>query len=84
MSIWFFGFIGVILAATFYAGMNTKKLFYHGPKYGETGWKVCENKVEPYKVADYMLLTLGFSITWPLSLPVIGIYMLGQKFNREK
>lgn len=79
MSIWFFGFIGFILARTFYAGMNTKTLFYRAPKYGETGRQVCEDKV-----AGYMLLTLGFSITWPLSLPVIGIYMLGKHFSKEK
>jgi hypothetical protein len=78
-SIWFFGFIGFILARTFYAGMNTKTLFYRDPKYGETGRKVCEDKV-----AGYMLLTIGFSVTWPLSLPVIGIYMLGKRFSKEK
>ena len=77
-SVWFVGFIGFILARAFYAGMNTKTLFYREPKYGETGRQVCEDKV-----AGYMLLTIGFSVTWPISLPLIGIFVLGQKFNKK-
>lgn len=78
-SIWVFGFIGVILASTFYAGMNSKTLFYRDPKYSEVGRQIDENKV-----AGYLLLTLGFSVTWPLSLPTIGVYKLGQRFNKGK
>ncbi len=77
-SIWFFGFIGSILARTFYAGMNTKTLFYRAPKYGEVGPQICGDKV-----GLYLLLTLGFSFTWPISLPGIGIYKLGQRFSKE-
>ena len=77
MAIWFYGFISVIAARTFYAGMNSKKLFYRDAKYGEVGRQINEDRV-----ASYMLLTMGFAIAWPLTLPVIGIYMLGQKFNK--
>ena len=76
-SIWFFGIIGFILVRVFYAGMNSKKLFFRAPKYGEVGHQINEDRV-----AGYMLLTMGFAIAWPLTLPVIGIYMLGQKFNK--
>lgn len=78
-SIWFYGFIAFVLARTFYAGMNSKSLFYRDPKYSEVGRQICEDKV-----AGYMMLTVGFSLTWPLSLPVLGMFQLGQRFNKEK
>ena len=79
MAIWFYGFISVIAARTFYAGMNSKKLFYRDPKYGEVGRQIDEDKA-----AGYMLLTVGFSLTWPLSLPLLGMFQLGKRFNKGK
>jgi hypothetical protein len=78
-TIWFYGAIVYVLASTFYAGMNSKKLFYRDPKYGEVGRQINEDKA-----AGYMLLTVGFSLTWPLSLPVLGMFKLGKRFNKEK
>lgn len=78
-SIWFYGAIVFVLARTFYAGMNSKKLFFRAPKYGEVGHQIDEDKA-----AGYMLLTVGFSLTWPLSLPVLGMFQLGKRFNKEK
>ena len=78
-TIWFYGAIVFVLARTFYAGMNTKKLFYRDPKYGEVGRQIDEDKA-----AGYMLLTVGFSLTWPLSLPLLGMFKLGKRFNKEK
>ena len=78
-SIWFYGAIAFILARTFYAGMNSKSMFYRDPKYSEVGRQIDEDKV-----AGYMFLTVGFSLTWPLSLPALGMFQLGQRFNKEK
>ena len=78
-TIWFYGAVVYVLASTFYAGMNSKKLFYRDPKYGEVGRQIDEDKA-----AGYMLLTVGFSLTWPLSLPVLGMFKLGKHFNKEK
>jgi hypothetical protein len=78
-SIWFYGAGVYILASTFYAGMNSKTLFFRAPKYGEVGHQIDEDKA-----AGYMLLTVAFSITWPLSLPVLGMFKLGKRFNKEK
>jgi hypothetical protein len=77
-SIWFYGAIVYVLASTFYAGMNSKSLFYRDPKYGEVGRQIDEDKA-----AEYMFLTVGFSLTWPLSLPVLGVFKLGQRFKNE-
>ena len=78
-SIWFYGVIIFVLARTFYAGMNSKSLFYHDPKYSEVGRQISEDKI-----AVYFALTLAFSVTWPLSLPALGMFKLGQRFNKEK
>jgi hypothetical protein len=78
-SIWFYGAIVYVLASTFYAGMNSKSLFFRAPKYGEVGHQINEDKA-----AGYMLLTVGFSLTWPLSLPLLGMFQLGKRFNKEK
>lgn len=77
-SIWFFGIIGFILVRVFYAGMNSNTLFYRGPMYGEKG----PPRIDEGKVVGYIIITLGFSVTWPLSLPLIGVYMLGKRFNK--
>jgi hypothetical protein len=75
------GAIVYVLASTFYAGMNSKSLFYRDPKSysSEVGRQIDEDKA-----AGYMLLTVGFSLTWPLSLPVLGMFQLGKRFNKEK
>lgn len=78
-SIWFYGFIVFVLARTFYAGMNSKSLFYRDPRYSEVG-----RQIDNDKVFNYMLLTLLFSVTWPLSLPGLGIFKLGKRFSKEK
>lgn len=78
-SIWIYGAMVFVLARTFYAGMNSKKLFFRAPKYGEVG-----HQIDGDKVFGYMLLTVGFSLTWPLSLPGLGVFKLGQRFNKEK
>lgn len=79
-SIWFYGAIVFVLARTFYAGMNSKSLFYRDPKYSsEVGPQIDEDKA-----AGYMLLTVGFCLTWPLSLPALGMFKLGKRFNKEK
>jgi hypothetical protein len=79
-SFWFFGFVAYLLGRTFYAGLRSKDLFYREPKlYGETGRQLCEDKV-----AGYMLRTFGVSLTWPISLPLIGIFIIGQKLNKKE
>ena len=77
---WLYGSIIFLLGRTFYAGLRSKDLFYREPKrYFETGQQVCEDKV-----SGYVFRTLAVSATWPISLPLIGIFVLGQKFNRKE
>ncbi len=78
--VWLFGFIGLLLGRTFYAGLRYKTLFYRDPKrYGETGQQLDDDMI-----AGYILRTLAVALTWPISLPLIGIFVLGQKFNKKE
>jgi hypothetical protein len=79
-SVWFFGFVAFILGRTFYAGLRSKDLFYREPKrYGEQGRQLCEDRI-----AGYIVTTVTVSLTWPLSLPLIGLFALGQKLNKKE
>lgn len=78
--VWLFGFIGLLLGRTFYAGLRYKTLFYRDPKrYGETGQQLDDDMI-----AGYILRTVVVALTWPISLPLIGIFVLGQKFNKKE
>jgi len=77
---WLYGFIALLLGRTFYAGMSYKTLFYRDPKrYGETGQQVDDDRV-----VGYILRTVVVALTWPISLPLIGIFKIGQKFGRKE
>ena len=77
---WLYGFIALLLGRSFYAGLRYKTLFYRDAKrYGETGLQLDDDMI-----AGYILRTLVTALTWPISLPLIGIFVLGQKFNRKE
>lgn len=78
-NIWFIGFIGFILFRAFYAGMNSKSLFYRAPRYGEIG-----DQLDESKLLGYCLVSFGFGLFWPVSLPLLGVYKLGQRFDKVK
>jgi hypothetical protein len=77
---WLYGFIALLLGRSFYAGLRYKTLFYRDAKrYGETGLQLDDDMI-----AGYILRTLVTALTWPISLPLIGIFVLGQKFNKKE
>jgi hypothetical protein len=77
---WFFGLSTILLGRTFYAGLRYKTLFYRDPiRYGES-----TRQLDDDMIAGYILRTIAVAITWPLSLPLIGIFVLGQKFNKKE
>ena len=79
-SIWFTGFILFILFRVFYAGMNYKSLFYRGPKYSfeDPGLYYDDNKT-----FGYSLWTFVIGITWLISVPAYGVFLLGKRFAKE-
>jgi hypothetical protein len=79
-TLWLIGIITILLGRAFYAGLRSKDLFYREPKrYGESG-----RQLDDDSIASYILFTVVISITWPVSLPVLGIYMPGKRFSKEK
>ena len=77
---WAFGLVALLLGRTFYAGLRYKTLFYRDPKrYGET-----TRQLDDDMIAGYILRTVAVAITWPISLPLIGIFLLGQKLNKKE
>jgi hypothetical protein len=60
--------------------MNSKELFYRKPNYGETPGL----QFDGMKFLDYALVTSGVGVFWPILLPLIGVYKLGQRFNKDK
>ena len=79
VTLWFFGFIAVVLYRAFYAGMNAKSLFYV-TKAG----KEVDDVDQMMNMAVYALVALAVATAWPIALPVICIYKLGQRFSKEK
>ena len=77
---WFFGLATILLGRTFYAGLRYKTLFYID--YMRQGKTV--RQVDDDLVAGYIVRTVIVAVTWPLSLPLIGIFMLGQKFSKKE
>ena len=80
LSVWFVGFIAFILGRAFYAGMKSKTLFYRDPWHGE-GKNT--RQFDEFKVYVYGLTTLGIGIFWPITFPVLGVYMLGKRYQKE-
>jgi hypothetical protein len=76
---WFSGLIAILLGRTFYAGLRYKTLFYID--YMRQGKTV--RQVDDDLVAGYIVRTVIVAVTWPISLPLIGIFILGQKFNKK-
>jgi hypothetical protein len=76
---WFFGLATILLGRTFYAGMRYKTLFYYDcMRQGKT-----VRQVDDDLVAGYIVRTVIVAVTWPITLPLIGIFVLGQKFNKK-
>ena len=76
--IWFIGLITFVIYRVFNAGMNSKSLFYCADRYNTKG----PDKFDGEKVLFYSLITGVLALTWPISLPCIGIYLLGKRYAK--
>lgn len=78
--VWISGFVLFILYRAFNAGMNAKTLFYRGPRYSfeDKGPHFDENKV-----FGYCMWTFAIGITWPVAVPLVGLFMLGKRYAKE-
>lgn len=79
-SVWFVGFLATIVYRVFYAGMNSN-IFYRVSPYRSDEGKIIFNEGEAF---SYTFFTIVVALTWVISVPIIGIFLLGQCFNKEK
>ena len=77
--VWFAGFILFILYRAFNAGMNAKSLFYRERKYSyeDEGLNFDEGKA-----LFYALFTFGVGLSWPIAFPLLGMYLLGKRYDK--
>lgn len=81
---WFVGFIAFIAYRVFNAGMKSETLFYtkkevYSLDYRKKDWA---NVFDGEKLFNYCVVTLGFAVTWPLSFPAAGIFLLGKRYAK--
>lgn len=77
------GFLLVLAARIVYAGVKTDELFYRAPKSYEITLgerKKTDRVINGEKVFFYVAITMGLSISWPILLPALGLFKLGQKY----
>lgn len=79
--IWFAGFILFVSYRVFNAGMNTKTLFYRDQVYSFEGKGP---HFDDNKLMIYAGITFGVGITWPIAMPLIGIYLLGKRYGKKE
>lgn len=81
---WFIGFLAFLGYRVFNAGMKSEELFYITmQKYDySSSKKVMVRAFDGEKLFGYILVSLGFALTWPISLPCVGIYLLGKRYSK--
>ena len=79
-SVWFLGFVAFVLYRAFNAGMKSKTLFYRvSPYYSDNGKTIFNEGA----ALTYAAWTFFVGFTWLVSLPLIGIFMLGKRYQKE-
>jgi hypothetical protein len=82
--IWLLGLLAFIVYRTFNAGMKSDSLFYSNMKEWTPDFmgQVAVRRFDGNKLFSYGLVTIGVGLTWPISLPCIGIYFLGKRYAK--
>ncbi len=78
VSVWFLGFLGVIVYRVFNAGMNTKSLFYNAD---DARYRAGQLDVD--RVIFYIVKSVVSSLFWMFVFPGYGIFVLGRKYRKE-
>ena len=82
--IWFIGFLAFVVYRTFNAGMKSDSLFYGNVRRWDSSFRnqISVREFDGEKLLFYILFTVGIGLTWPISLPCIGIYLLGKRYAK--
>ena len=78
------GFLVMLAARVVYAGIKQHELFYKPA----TDYEVCYKNVKKgelvldgEKVFNYVAVSVGLIFLWPLAIPALGLFKLGQRFS---
>lgn len=82
--IWFLGVLAFIAYRVFNAGMKSKTIFYTEKEVYSFDYKKKErcSVFDEGKLFGYCAVSLGFALTWPISLPAAGIFLLGKRYAK--
>lgn len=82
--IWLLGLLAFIVYRTFNAGMKSDSLFYAAGERWNRSYseRVSTREFDGEKLFFYIIVTVGVGLTWPLSLPCLGIYLLGKRYAK--
>lgn len=81
------GFLVMLAARAFYAGMKQYELFYKAAtdyevRYSYKNVKKGEPILVGEKVFNYVAISLALILLWPIAVPAVGLFMLGQKYAK--
>lgn len=78
------GFLAMLAARVVYAGMKQKELFYavatdYQIRYKDA--KKGELFLDGDKIFKYAAISVALVFLWPIALPALGLFKLGQRFG---
>jgi len=79
------GLLVILAARVTYAGAKQRELFYSPPsEYDITYRKKKKEDLEldGDKIFKFIVLSIPFALLWPISLPAIGLFKLGQQYAK--
>ena len=79
------GFLIMLAARVVYAGMKQHELFYKAATDYEVRYKNVKKGeliLDGEKIFHYVTVSLPLILLWPIALPAVGLFMLGQKYAR--
>lgn len=79
------GFLVMLAARVVYAGMKQHELFYRVATDYEVRYKNVKKGeliLDGEKIFQYIMISLPLVLLWPLSLPALGLFKLGQRYAK--
>ena len=79
------GFLVMLAARVVYAGMKQHELFYKVATDYEVRYKNLKKGeliLNGEKIFQYIMISLPLVLLWPLSLPALGLFKLGQRYAK--
>lgn len=79
------GFLIMLAARVVYAGMKQHELFYKAATDYEVRYKNVKKGeliLDGEKIFHYVMISLPLILLWPLALPALGLFKLGQRYAK--